>query len=136
MTASSIQRSGRSSTLPVGKLPAQLLATLLRKVAPQDPGVMIGPGVGWDCAVVRAAGQRGDAVTLEGDVRPGKPFLQPVMQNGQRLGGSSSLSEMRTRVVAAQVGQLAEALLSLETSERPYGVLIAESLQKLANGLC
>ena len=76
----------------------------------------------------------GDAVTLEGDIRPGEPLLQPVMQNGRRLGGSSALAEIRTRV-AAQLGQLPEALLSLEASERPYGVLITESLQKLAKGL-
>jgi nicotinate phosphoribosyltransferase len=76
----------------------------------------------------------GDAVTLEGDIRAGEPLLQPMMQNGRRLGGSSALSEIRIRV-AAQLGQLPEALLSLEGSERPYGVLIAEPLQELAQGL-
>ena len=53
-----IQRSRSSPTLPVGKLPARLFAALLRKVASRDPRVIIGPGVGWDCAVVRAVGQR------------------------------------------------------------------------------
>jgi len=76
----------------------------------------------------------GDAVTLEGDIRPGEPLLEAVMQNGHRLAGPSSLSEIRTRI-ATQLAQLPEALLSLETSERPYGVLIAEPLQKLTKGL-
>jgi len=60
MTVSAaIQQSGRSSTtLPIGKLPPQLFTALLRKLAPRDPRVIIGPRVGWDCAVVRAAGQR------------------------------------------------------------------------------
>jgi nicotinate phosphoribosyltransferase len=60
----------------------------------------------------------GDDVTLEGDIRPGEPLLQPVMQNGPRLGGSSALSEIRTRV-ASQLAQLPETLLSLKSSEHP-----------------
>ena len=76
----------------------------------------------------------GDAVTLEGDIRPGEPLLEAVMQNGHRLAGPSSLSEIRTRI-ATQLAQLPEELLSLETSERPYGVLISEPLQKLTKGL-
>src|SRR5208282_3705549 len=49
--------SGRSSTLPVGKLPAELLAELLGRLAPRDPRVIIGPGLGLDCSVVRVGQQ-------------------------------------------------------------------------------
>ena len=37
---------------PVGKLPAQMLAELLAKSAPVDRRVLLGPGVGLDCAVI------------------------------------------------------------------------------------
>jgi hypothetical protein len=73
----------------------------------------------------------GDTVTLEGDVRAGEPLLQAVMHNGQRLGGSTALTESRARL-EAQVGRLPEVLRSLEGSECPYSVSIAEPLQELA----
>lgn len=40
------------SRLPVGKLPAPLLATLLARAPMSDPRVRLGPGIGLDCAVV------------------------------------------------------------------------------------
>ena len=41
-------------TLPVGKLPSELLATLIDQAPINDPRVILGPGVGMDCAVVDA----------------------------------------------------------------------------------
>ncbi len=41
------------SPLPVGKLPAELLAAFLGQL-PHDPSVILGPGIGRDAAVVRA----------------------------------------------------------------------------------
>ena len=41
--------------LPVGKLPAELLAPLLAQAPVDDPRVMLRPGVGLDCAVVETA---------------------------------------------------------------------------------
>jgi len=38
--------------LPLGKLPAPLLARLLEAVSPSDPRVIVGPGVGQDAAVL------------------------------------------------------------------------------------
>lgn len=40
------------SVLPLGKLPHADLAKLLAKHAPDDPRVLLGPGVGLDCAVL------------------------------------------------------------------------------------
>jgi hydrogenase maturation factor len=40
------------SKLPLGKLPHADLARLLAKHAPDDPRVLLGPGVGLDCAVL------------------------------------------------------------------------------------
>lgn len=40
------------SPLPVGKLPPHLLAHLLSQAPIRDPQVLLGPGIGLDCAVV------------------------------------------------------------------------------------
>ncbi len=40
--------------LPIGKLPADLLARLLEKTPVKDPRVLLGPGIGVDCAVIDA----------------------------------------------------------------------------------
>lgn len=39
-------------TLPLGKLPPDQLAQLLNLIASPDPAVVLGPGVGRDCAVI------------------------------------------------------------------------------------
>jgi hydrogenase maturation factor len=41
-----------TSSLPVGKLPPELLSRLLATATVSDPDVIVGPGVGLDCAVV------------------------------------------------------------------------------------
>ena len=38
--------------LPLGKLPTELLARLLKEAPVYDPRLMVGPGIGLDCAVV------------------------------------------------------------------------------------
>src|SRR3989337_4013021 len=44
--------------MDVGKLPNDLLASLLSRVEPRDPRVIIGPGIGWDAAVIDTGGPR------------------------------------------------------------------------------
>lgn len=39
-------------SIPIGKLPADLLSELLDQVSIQDPHVILGPGIGIDCAVI------------------------------------------------------------------------------------
>ena len=46
-----------STRLPVGKLAPELLSRLLARVPIDDPRVIVGPGIGLDCAVI-AAGER------------------------------------------------------------------------------
>ena len=41
-----------NAPLPVGKLPADLLARLLAQSPASDPRVLLGPGIGLDCAVL------------------------------------------------------------------------------------
>jgi len=40
------------NTLPLGKLPSELLAKILTQAPISDPRVVLGPGIGLDCAVV------------------------------------------------------------------------------------
>jgi hydrogenase expression/formation protein HypE len=55
---------------PLGKLPPDVLAALLTR-APQDDSVLIGPGIGMDCAVVDAGDRllvyKSDPVTFVSD---------------------------------------------------------------------
>jgi len=44
----------RNGPLALGKLPADLLARLLARAPMDDPRVVLGPGIGLDCAVVEA----------------------------------------------------------------------------------
>ena len=46
------------SPLPLGKLPPDRLAQLLNRVAFDDPAVLLGPGVGRDCAVIDLGGEQ------------------------------------------------------------------------------
>jgi hydrogenase expression/formation protein HypE len=45
-------RNCDTQSLPVGKLPPHLLARLLDAAPLDDPRVLLGPGVGLDCAVI------------------------------------------------------------------------------------
>lgn len=45
-------------TLPLGKLPPDRLAQLLQQIAVRDPSVLLGPGVGRDCAVIDLGGDQ------------------------------------------------------------------------------
>jgi len=42
----------KSRILPVGKLPADLLRNLLQQIQSEDPDLLLGPGIGLDCAVI------------------------------------------------------------------------------------
>ena len=57
--------------LPVGKLPMDLLSRLLAAAPQDDPRVLLGPGVGLDCAVIDLGGQllvcKSDPVTFASD---------------------------------------------------------------------
>jgi hydrogenase maturation factor len=59
------------SSLPLGKLPPELLARLLAKAPISDPRVMLGPGIGMDCAVIDLGHQvlvfKSDPITFASD---------------------------------------------------------------------
>src|SRR3974390_3210061 len=42
--------------LPLGKLPVELLQSLLHGMPSNDPRVLLGPGIGMDCAVIDMGG--------------------------------------------------------------------------------
>ena len=45
-------------TLPIGKLPPDRLAQLLQQIARPDSSVLLGPGIGRDCAVIEFTGDQ------------------------------------------------------------------------------
>lgn len=57
--------------LGVGKLAPELLSTILAHAAVDDPRVIVGPGIGLDCAVVdlgdRFAVYKSDPITFASD---------------------------------------------------------------------
>jgi hydrogenase maturation factor len=59
--------------MDVGKLPRDLLASLLQKVDSSDPRVVVGPGIGHDAAVIDTGGPellvaKSDPITLAGEM--------------------------------------------------------------------
>jgi len=68
--------SGRTEPggrIPAGKLPNELLASLLKRVERRDPRVIIGPGIGRDAAVIDAGGPKlliakSDPITFASDM--------------------------------------------------------------------
>ncbi len=56
------------TNFPAGKLPPQVLSKLLEQHAPSDPRVLLGPGIGLDCAVIefgdRALVLKSDPITF------------------------------------------------------------------------
>ncbi|NIS79133.1 MAG: AIR synthase [Anaerolineales bacterium] len=56
---------------PIGKLPSDILASLLEKHATSDPRVILGPGIGLDCAVIEFEDQtlvvKSDPITFTAD---------------------------------------------------------------------
>src|SRR3989304_1760872 len=60
-----------SARLAVGKLPPELLSTIISRMPINDPRVLLGPGVGLDCAVInpgeRLAVYKSDPITFATD---------------------------------------------------------------------
>jgi nicotinate phosphoribosyltransferase len=71
-----------------------------------------------------------DVVTVEGDVQPGEPLLEPVMQGGRRL-PQPGLAAARAHALA-QLERLPERLRALAAAAEPYPVEIAPALHELA----
>jgi hydrogenase expression/formation protein HypE len=59
------------NNLPLGKLPVQLLKEMLAKLPTQSEGLVLGPGIGMDCAIVKASDQllvfKSDPITFATD---------------------------------------------------------------------
>jgi hydrogenase maturation factor len=58
-------------SLPVGKLPGNLLESLLARLPTHGPQVLLGPGIGLDCAVIETSGRllvfKSDPITFASD---------------------------------------------------------------------
>ncbi len=79
--------------LPVGKLPPQMLQRLLAAAPVDDPRVLLGPGVGLDCAVIDLGGKllvcKSDPVTFATD-RLGDYLVQVNANDLATTGAASS----------------------------------------------
>jgi nicotinate phosphoribosyltransferase len=71
-----------------------------------------------------------DTLTVEGDIQPGQPLLEPVMRGGNLMQPLESLSAIRGRATQ-QLAQLPEQLRTIETGPT-YAVRIAPALAVLA----
>jgi hydrogenase maturation factor len=64
-------RAPWNTPLPVGKLPQELLAAILARAPIDDPRVILGPGIGLDCAVIdtgeRLTVYKSDPITFATD---------------------------------------------------------------------
>jgi nicotinate phosphoribosyltransferase len=78
----------------------------------------------------RAGGLAGDVITLETDVCPGEPLLEPVMRAGCRVAPPPPLDQVRARTIAG-MGKLPPSLRGLERAE-PLPVAISSRLKALA----
>jgi hydrogenase expression/formation protein HypE len=60
-----------ANSLPVGKLPSDLLENLLERLPTHGPQVVLGPGIGLDCAVIETSGRllvfKSDPITFASD---------------------------------------------------------------------
>jgi hydrogenase expression/formation protein HypE len=60
-----------ANSLPVGKLPGSLLESLLARLPTHGPQVVLGPGIGLDCAVIESSGRllvfKSDPITFASD---------------------------------------------------------------------
>ena len=73
----------------------------------------------------------GDVLTLTDAVVPGKPLLQPVMQQGKRLAASPVLTVVR-EYARAELATLAAPWCALTSAPSPYPVTVAQPLRLLA----
>ena len=72
----------------------------------------------------------GDILSLDSDVQPGEPLIEPVMRNGRRLKPKPSLDDVRINAVR-QLAQLPEELRQLEPGAS-YQAGIGQLLSDLA----
>jgi hydrogenase expression/formation protein HypE len=106
--------------LPVGKLPPKLLAELLAAAPARDPSVLVGPGIGMDCAVVEFGERllvcKSDPVTFVTDHLG--DYLVRVNANDVATTGATprwllvtlllpeaSTTEVLVRAIMAQIGE-------------------------------
>ena len=74
---------------------------------------------------------RGDVLTTLDEVQPGKPLLQPVMQQGKRLAASPLLAVVR-EYARAELATLAAPLRAMTQAPSAYPVTVAQPLRLLA----
>ena len=126
--------------LPVGKLPPDLLARLLAQSPVQDPRVVLGPGIGLDCALIDAGNNllafKSDPITFASD-EIGWYAVQ-VNTNDIATTGATPRWLLVTLLLPGQgtTAELVEAIFQqLQTACQEFGVTIVGGHTEITHGL-
>ncbi|MFP4559861.1 MAG: AIR synthase family protein [Thiohalorhabdus sp.] len=127
-------------SLPVGKLPPDLMARILARAPCEDPRVLQGPGVGLDCAVVEAGPSllvcKADPITFATD-RIGE-YLVRINANDIATSGAEPRWLLVTLLLPAQRCTPAEAEAIAEQVHdacRAEGIAVIGGHTEVTHGL-
>jgi hydrogenase maturation factor len=129
----------RQEVLPVGKLPAKMLKDLLARLPARDPRVLLGPGIGMDCAVVEASDRllvlKSDPITFATDAIGW--YAVQVNANDLATTGATPRWMLVTLLLPADgASHLAEQIIcQLEEACRPLNLTIIGGHTEITHGL-
>lgn len=126
--------------LPLGKLPPQLLARLLARAPLDDPSVIIGPGIGMDCAVVEHGDEylvlKSDPITFVSDALG--EYLVQVNANDLATTGAVPRWLLVTLLLpeGATTPARAQALMDeIHDAARALGIAVVGGHTEITHGL-
>ncbi len=126
--------------LPVGKLPAERLAGILARAPVDDPRVVLGPGIGLDCAVVEAGGTllvyKSDPITFATDAIG--HYLVQINANDVATTGAEPRWLLVTLLLPERsaTGELAERIMDqVYDAARAIGVSVIGGHTEITPGL-
>ena len=129
-----------AKSFPVGKLPQDFLAALVSRVAVDDPRVVVGPGIGLDCAVIdlgdRLAVYKSDPITFATD-QIGY-YLVQVNANDIATTGARPLWLLVTLLLpeGGTTAQLPEIIMAqIRAACRDLGVAVIGGHTEITTGL-
>jgi hydrogenase expression/formation protein HypE len=127
--------------LPIGKLPLELLARILAQAEVKDPRVVLGPGIGLDCAVIEATeglffAFKTDPITFASD-EIGWYAVQ-INANDIATSGATPRWFLTTLLLPERetTGELAEDIIrQLQSACQDIGVTIIGGHTEITHGL-
>jgi hydrogenase maturation factor len=126
--------------LPVGKLPPDVLQRLLAQVPAPDPRVLVGPGVGMDCAVIDLGATclvlKSDPITFASDAIAW--YAVQVNANDLAVFGAEPRWLMATLLLpegAARESQVEQIMADLLQACEPLGISLVGGHTEVTYGL-